>query len=192
MSPPRAKLAATAHQTTGPFFPEQYIRPEDSDLAHGAAPIAGERLLLSGRVTDGLGKPAVNVILEIWQADAQGRYGAPGFRGWGRTWTDRDGRYRFLTIKPGGHAVPESNRHRAPHITVTLLGSGLMRPLVTQVYFPGEALNAHDPQLALIRGRARARLIATPSSDPLAPPGVATLDFDIRLSGRNETPFLED
>lgn len=191
--PPRsAKLIATAHHTTGPFFPAQYIRPEDNDLTHGAAPVEGERIVLSGQVTDALGRPAVNVILEIWQADARGHYGTRAFRGWGRTWTDKEGRYRFLTIKPGGYAVPDSARHRAPHFTVTLLASGLMRPLVTQIFFPGERLNADDPQLALIRGRARNRLIAAPSSDPLAPASVHAFAFDIRLSGADETPFLED
>jgi protocatechuate 3,4-dioxygenase alpha subunit len=176
------KLIPTAQQTTGPFFPAQYIRATDSDLA-GAHP-AGEPIALFGRVTDALGKPAVNVILEICQADAHGRYGTAVFPGWGRTWTDRDGAYRFRTIKPGSYAVPESNRSRAPHVTMTLLASGIMRPLVTQMFFPGEALNAEDPQLMLVAARLRPRLIARPESDGYR--------FDIKLSGKDETPFLED
>ena len=179
--PPR-KLAPTAQQTTGPFFPAQYIRAEDTDLA--GAQEAGEAIALMGRITDALDKPAVNVIVEIWQADARGRYGADGFRGWGRTWTDRDGVYRFRIIKPGGYAVPESNRTRAPHITITLLASGVMRPLVTQMFFPGEALNAEDPQLMLIAARLRPRLIAQAGADGYR--------FDIKLSGKHETPFLAD
>jgi len=176
------RLIPTAQQTTGPFFPAQYIRAEDTDLA--GAQEAAEPVALFGRITDARDKPAVNVIIEIWQADAQGRYGADGFRGWGRTWTDRDGAYRFRTIKPGGYAVPESNRSRAPHITMTLLASGVMRPLVTQMFFPGEALNAEDPQLMLISARLRPRLIAQADADGYR--------FDIKLSGKNETPFLED
>src|SRR5262249_7386579 len=156
------RLLPTAQHTTGPFFPAQYIRAADTDLA-GTQP-AGEPIALFGRITDALGKPAVNVIVEIWQADARGRYGTGAdhgaVRGWCRTWTDRDGAWRFSTIKPGGYAVPESNRTRAPHITMTLLASGLMRPLVTQLFFPGEALNAEDPQLMLIPARLRPRLIA--------------------------------
>ena len=182
MRPRRQRLIPTAQQTTGPFFPAQYIRAEDTDLAGTRA--AGEPIALFGRITDALGKPAVNVIVEIWHADAQGRYGTAAFRGWGRTWTDRDGIYRFRTLKPGGYAVPESNRTRAPHITLTLLASGLMRPLVTQLFFPGEALNAEDPQLMLIPARLRPRLIARAEEDGYR--------FDIKLSGNDETPFLED
>jgi protocatechuate 3,4-dioxygenase alpha subunit len=182
MPPRKTRLIPTAQHTTGPFFPAQYIRPADTDLTAGAAD--GERIALFGRITDALGAPAVNVIVEIWQADAQGRYGTRAFRGWGRTWTDRDGAYRFVTIKPGAYAVRERNRTRAPHITVTLLASGVMRPLVTQVFFPGEPLNADDPQLALVAARLRPRLIAQADAGGYR--------FDIRLSGTHETPFLED
>ena len=80
--------------------------------------------------------------------------------------------------------MPESNRTRAPHITITLLASGVMRPLVTQLFFPGEALNAEDPQLTLIAARLRPRLIAQAEAEGYR--------FDIKLSGKNETPFLED
>jgi protocatechuate 3,4-dioxygenase alpha subunit len=182
MPPRKQHLIATAQQTTGPFFPAQYIRAEDTDLAATAS--AGDPIALVGRISDAHDKPAVNVIVEIWQADAQGRYGTAAFRGWGRTWTDRDGAYRFRIIKPGSYAVRASNRTRAPHVTLTLLASGLMRPLVTQLFFPGEALNAEDPQLVLVPARLRPRLIAQAEADGYR--------FDIKLSGRDETPFLED
>jgi protocatechuate 3,4-dioxygenase alpha subunit len=182
MAPRKPRLLPTAQQTTGPFFPAQYIRAADTDLA-GAQP-AGEAIALFGRVSDALGKPAVNVILEIWQADAEGRYGTAAFRGWGRTWTDRDGAWRFRTIKPGSYAVAESNRTRAPHVTFTVLASGVMRPLVTQMVFPGESLNADDPQLVLVAPRLRPRLVARADG--------AGYRFDIRLSGKDETPFLAD
>jgi protocatechuate 3,4-dioxygenase alpha subunit len=182
MAPRKPRLVPTAQQTTGPFFPAQYIRAADTDLAGAQA--ADEPIALFGCVTDALGKPAVNVILEVWQADAQGRYGTAAFRGWGRTWTDRDGSYRFRTIKPGGYAVRESNRTRAPHVTFTLHASGVMRPLVTQMFFPGESTNADDPQLALVAPRLRPRLVARAEDTGYR--------FDIRLSGKDETPFLAD
>jgi len=173
------RLAPTAHQTTGPFFPAQYIRAADTDLGG-----TGEHIVLHGRIADAGGIAAVNVIVELWQADAQGRYGTPEFRGWGRTWTGRDGTYRFATVKPGGYRVRGSEHVRAPHVTLTLHASGLMRPLVTQMFFPDEPRNAADPQMTLVPARLRRRLIATPSD--------AGYRFDIRLSGKDETPFLED
>ncbi len=160
----------TAHITTGPFFPEQFIRPEDADLTR-----AGEAAItLTGRVTDARGTPCVCAILEIWQADAAGRYGR-----WGRTWTDRDGLYRFRTIRPAGV------EQYAPCINVTLHASGLMRPLVTRMFFPGEPSNGSDPQLALVPEARRSRLVTRPEGD-------GVLRFDIALGGPDETPFLED
>jgi protocatechuate 3,4-dioxygenase beta subunit len=201
-------LAPTAHQTTGPFFPAQYIRPEDNDLARlagkGAARPRGTPYYIHGYVRDAEAKPAVNVILEIWQANADGRYDHPrdrsaaprdpNFFGWGRTWTDRDGFYSFTTIKPGATPVnPGSNRWFAPRISVRLIGSGLMRPLMTCLYFPGEALNDDDPQLQAIRNAAaRRRLIATAAPHPSAPPDVPALRFDLCLGGRETSTFLED
>ena len=158
----------TAHITTGPFFPAQFIRPEDADLARGdAAAIA-----IVGAVTDARGTPCVCAILEIWQADAKGNMGL-----WGRTWTDNDGNYRFRTVRP-------TARDRAPYINVMLHASGLMRPLVTQMFFPGEAGNDSDPQLSLVPAGRRALLIARPEAGGLR--------FDIALGGQHETPFFED
>lgn len=160
----------TAHITIGPFFPAQFIRPEDADLTCG-----GEAAVtLTGRITDARGSPCVCAILELWQADAAGQFGR-----WGRTWTDKDGLYRFRTVKPG------SRNPRAPCIHVMLHASGLMRPLVTWMFFPGEPLNDSDPQLALVPAIRRALLIARPDSD-------GVLRFDIALGGATETPFFED
>ena len=161
----------TAHITTGPFFPASFIRPEDADLAHRAS---GTVITLTGKVTDARGTPCVCAILELWQADADGRYGL-----WGRTWTDKDGLYRFRTIKPG--AVED----RAPCIHVTLHASGLMRPLVTEMFFPGETSNDKDPQLALVPAERRKLLVAQAGPD-------GALRFDIAFGGPDETPFLED
>jgi len=163
----------TAHITTGPFFPAPFIWPEDADLTRGGT-VSGQALTLSGTLTDARGIPCICVILEIWQADATGRYGL-----WGRTWTDNDGLYSFRTIRPG------AADGRAPCIHVTIHASGLMRPLVTWMFFPGEALNETDPQLALVPADRRPLLIARAESDDI-------LRFDIALAGPNETPFLED
>lgn len=193
----RRRLAPTAHQTTGPFFPAQFIRPRDRDLAgltgdHARA--SGEPCYVYGHVCDATAAPAVNVIIEIWQANADGRFDDPEFFGWGRTWTDRDGFYSFTTIKPGAYAArPGSNRWFAPRISMRLIGSGLMRPLLTCLYFPGEALNDHDPQLAAIGNRtARQRLIAVAAPHATAPAGATALRFDLCLGGRNASTFLEE
>jgi protocatechuate 3,4-dioxygenase beta subunit len=206
--PTATRLVPTAHQTVGPFFPAQFIRPSDNDLTGGLTdgrPRAlGQPILVFGRVSDINDAPAVNVILEIWQANAAGRFNHPAdrgtapldpnFSGWGRTWTERDGSYHFTTIKPGAYpAAPRSNRWFAPRLSMTIVGSGLMRPLVTCVYFPDEPLNDDDPQLEAIRDpRARRQLIALPDHHPGAPAGVAAFRFDIRLGGKQATPFLED
>jgi len=191
------RLAPTAHQTTGPFFPAQFIRPGDSDLAGltgDRARAAGAACYVYGHVRDADAKPAVNVIIEIWQASGAGQFDDPNFFGWGRTWTDRDGFYSFTTIKPGPYPVrPGGNRWFAPRISMRLIGSGLMRPLLTCLYFPGEALNDHDPQLAAISSRAaRRRLIAVAAPHASAPAGTAALRFDLCLGGRHASTFLAE
>lgn len=179
-----SRLIPTAQITTGPFFPSQFIRPADRDLTRGGS-VAGPVVALSGAVSDADGCPCVNAILELWQADAGGAFGL-----WGRTWTDEAGRYRFLTVKPG--KIATGNQPRPPYINVMLHASGLMRPLVTQLFFPGEPLNADDPQLILVPAGRRALLVAQPGHDGDAPPGAVALRFDIALAGPRETPFLED
>jgi protocatechuate 3,4-dioxygenase beta subunit len=193
----KSKLTPTAHQTTGPFFPAQYIRAGDNDLAHltgGRAKPQGEPYFIYGHVRDGKGNQAVNVIVEIWQADAVGRFNHPGFFGWGRTWTDGEGFYSFTTIKPGAYqAAAGSNRWFAPRLSMRLVGSGLMRPLITAVYFPGEMQNADDPQLqAITNPAARQKLIAASAPHRSAPAGVPALRYDICLGGRDSSTFLQD
>jgi protocatechuate 3,4-dioxygenase beta subunit len=191
------RLAPTAQQTTGPFFPAQFIRPGDRDLAGlsgGRARAAGEACYVYGHICDSRAKPAANIIIEIWQAGADGRFGDRRFFGWARTWTGRDGFYSFATIKPGPYAVrPGGNRWFAPRIGMRLIGSGLMRPLLTCLYFPGEALNDQDPQLAAIGNhRARQRLIAVAAPHASAPAGTTALRFDLCLGGRSASTFLEE
>ena len=202
-----AGFPPTAHQTVGPFFPAQFIRPSDNDLAgltDGRPRAEGAPCLIFGTVRDINDAPAINVILEIWQANAAGRFNHPDdrssapidphFTGWGRTWTDRDGSYRFTTVKPGGYpAGKRSNRWFAPRIAMTIVGSGLMRPLVTCLYFPDDPLNDGDPQLEAIRDpHARRQLILVPDRHDAAPAGVPAYRFDIKLGGKQATPFLVD
>jgi protocatechuate 3,4-dioxygenase alpha subunit len=192
----------TPSQTIGPFFPPHLIPPGANDLtsrAPGAPPAAGEVVLLSGRIIGEGGKPAVNALIEIWQADAGGRFNHPAdrrntpidrdFAFWGRARTDGEGGYRFRTIKPGS-----VDGVSAPHISVTILGSGLMRRLVTRMYFPAEALNESDLLLCSLDEARRYRLIARRKS-PLPRGGEReelALIFDIVLRGEGETPFLDD
>lgn len=193
----RRRLTPTAHQTTGPFFPAQFIRPGDGDLAglaKGGTRADGEVCYVYGHISDAAGEPAVNVIVEIWQANAAGKFDDPGFIGWGRTWTDREGFYSFTTIKPGPYPVrPRGNRWFAPRISLRLIGSGIMRPLLTCLYFPDEPLNEDDPQLAAItNSAARQRFIAVAAPHASAPPGVTALRFDLCLGGRRASTFLAD
>ncbi|WP_431270809.1 hypothetical protein [Dankookia sp. P2] len=131
----------TSAHTIGPFFPQTFFRAGDNDLARMTAEAApttrGERILLRGRLRREGGVPCVNAILEAWQADAAGRFrhpadpeaalADPDFLGWGRAWTDANGRYEFRSVLPGGFA--EGNQRRAPHIDLWIMASGLMRQL---------------------------------------------------------------
>jgi protocatechuate 3,4-dioxygenase alpha subunit len=190
-----AKFEETPSQTVGPFFHFGLNRPEWSDLT--AAGTKGEKIVLEGRVLDGDGAPVVDALLEIWQANAEGKYDHPedrqekpldpNFRGFGRAATDAEGRYRFTTIRPG--RVPgRGNALQAPHIDVTIFARGLLNRLVTRVYFEGEALNETDPVLSSIDDPAmRKTLIAKRSGGQ----GAATYRFDIVLQGEGETAFFE-
>jgi len=175
--------AATAHQTAGPYW-HLIDFPEWADLLRPGGPnegVAGPRIALAGRITDGGGAPASDAMVEIWQADATGSY-EPPFHGFGRCATDADGVFRFTTIRPG--AVPGlGNATQAPHIVVSIFARGLMRQLVTRAYFAGEPLNAEDPVLTAAGDRAPT-LIAREAA-----PGEWRLD--IVLQGNAETVFLD-
>lgn len=186
-------MIPTASHTTGPFFPADFIRPGDHDLTVGrdGTAVQGTAIAIEGRILDSLGDPLVNAIIELWQADPTGRFPGPAdsFKGWGRTWTDAEGRYRFRTLKPGPVSLPGSGGWvRPPHFSILILGSGLMRPLSTQLFFPGEPLNDVDRQLALITDAdGRRRLLLRPDPD-----AAGEFQFDFRLGGPDETPFLVD
>jgi protocatechuate 3,4-dioxygenase alpha subunit len=202
-APAQAPLAPTSQHTIGPFFPRTFFQPGDNDLtvvAHGAAPTRhGEIILLRGRVIRAEALPCLNMILEAWQADADGRFNHPldperhladpDFLGWGRAWTDGEGQYEFRTVLPGGY--PEAGRRRAPHVNLTVMGAGLMRRVQTTAFFPAYAAeNAADPVLALVPDARRERLVAVPDGTA---DGLRVFRFDIRLRGdaSEETPFFD-
>ncbi|MBW8268841.1 protocatechuate 3,4-dioxygenase subunit alpha [Caldovatus aquaticus] len=178
--------AATASQTAGPYW-HLIDFPEWADLLRADGPNAGvaggERIVLTGRVTDGQGAPVADAMVEIWQADPEGRYDG-AFHGFGRCGTDADGMFRFVTLKPG--PVPgRGNQTQAPHVVLSIFARGLLKPLVTRLYFEGEALNETDPVLQAVTPARRATLIARPTGAP------GEWRLDIRLQGEGETVFLD-
>jgi protocatechuate 3,4-dioxygenase, alpha subunit len=164
-----SRLIPTAEMTLGPFFPREFAQGAN-DLTQG---VPGEIIEIAGRVTELDGKALDNLILEIWQADAAGRFDNPAFPGWGRAATDAQGNYRFRTIRPG------AARGRAPHVNFLILYSGLMRQLQSVMFFD----HAVDPVLAVVKNKER--LIAKAE-------GQDRYRFDIRLRGGEETPFFDD
>jgi protocatechuate 3,4-dioxygenase alpha subunit len=183
-------VTPTAEATLGPFFPPRYVDAGANDLTalEGRA-AKGEPIEIHGRVVQADGQPLENLVIEIWQADASGIYrhpadprhaeADPDFLGWGRAATDREGRYRFRTIRPGARAP------RAPHVSVMLMSSGLMRILKTALYFEDAEGNDADPVLAAVPAARRPLLVARRE-------GAGRYRFDIRLRGEGETPFFED
>ena len=190
------KPIPTPSQTVGPFFHLGMARPEWADLTAGNP--AGDRIAIEGRVLDGEAAPVPDAVVEIWQANAAGRYSHPEdrqedkpldphFRGFGRAATDEQGRFRFSTVKPG--PVPgRGNALQAPHINVAVFARGLLKHLYTRIYFADEPLNAGDPLLTAIDDEAVRRSLLARRADPGSP---AVYGFDIVLQGENETAFLD-
>ncbi|PZW37590.1 protocatechuate 3,4-dioxygenase alpha subunit [Humitalea rosea] len=176
---------ATASQTIGPYWHLLEEKGWDDLTRFGPVPEGAARITLTGVVTDGDGAPVADGCVEVWQADPPA---SDDFLGWGRAATDAQGRYSFTTLKPG--PVPgRGDARQAPHIAITLLARGLLKPLVTRAYFAGEALNDTDPLLAAIEDPARRdTLLAREAGD-------GVWQFDIRLQGegdgRAETVFLD-
>ncbi|AVO46911.1 protocatechuate 3,4-dioxygenase subunit alpha [Phreatobacter cathodiphilus] len=185
-------------QTVGPFF-HYGLTPGkayshvpvsvDGQVAEPGTP--GEKIVLTGRVIDGAGEPVPDAMLEIWQADADGRYAHPNdgrarqsnsFMGFGRSDTDAQGTYRFVTVRPGRVPGPGGGE-QAPHILVAVFGRGMLKQLFTRVYFEDEASNAEDPILALVPEARRGTLIARKNGH--------TFTLDIRLQGEGETVFFD-
>ncbi len=192
---------STMDDLTAPVLGEDRIGAFDADLTrqHDGEPI-GERIIVTGRLVDGDGRPIRNQLIEIWQANSCGRYIQkndqhpapldPNFTGFGRCLTDDEGRYRFVTIKPG--AYPWRNHHNAwrpAHIHFSLFGRAFVQRLVTQMYFPGDPLFAHDPILGSVPEAARDRLVSRLDLDLTRPEWALGYRWDIVLRGRAATPF---
>jgi len=184
-------LGITPSQTIGPFFayaltPRAYGGPELATEQVATDGIAGERIRVEGTVYDGDGLPVGDAMIEIWQADPQGRFhasGNAGFSGFGRAETTAEGSYFFETVRPGGLPGPGGAR-QAPHLTVSVFARGVLVRLATRIYFSDEAANDGDPVLALVPAGRRDTLIAQRGGD-------GVFRFDIRLQGEDETVFFE-
>ena len=200
---PLVPITTSLSQMTAPVYGHDTISELDHDLTKLAArdgePL-GERIIITGRVLDEAGRPVPNTLVEIWQANAAGRYAHavdqhpapldPNFFGGGRCLTDEAGHYRFITIKPG--AYPWGNHHNAwrpNHIHFSLFGMAFEQRLVTQMYFPGDPLLELDPIFQGIPENARSRTIARFSIDVTEPDIALGYEFDIVLAGTAETPM---
>ena len=191
----------TLSELTGPVYGHDSFRPGDDDLTrqHPGEPI-GERIIVHGRVLDEDGRPVPDTLVEIWQANACGRYRHqreqhpapldPNFSGAGRTATDADGHYRFVTIKPGAYPWGNhANAWRPAHIHFSVFGPSFLSRLVTQMYFPGDPLFAFDPIFQSVPdAAARARLISAFDLATTVPDWALAYRFDIVVRGREQTP----
>ncbi len=200
---PLIPLKTTLENLRAPVYGHTAVGELDHDLTRNARrngePL-GERIIITGRVTDEDGRPVRNTLVEIWQANAAGRYIHkndqhdapldPNFLGAGRCMTDNDGRYTFISIKPG--AYPWGNHHNAwrpNHIHFSLFGEYFASRLVTQMYFPGDPLLEHDPIFQSTPEEARDRLISKFSLDITRPDIALGYEFNIVLRGRDQTPM---
>jgi protocatechuate 3,4-dioxygenase beta subunit len=203
---PLVHLPHTLTESTGPQLgAELGTGALDHDLTrqHAGEPL-GERIVVSGRVLDGDGRALRNTLVEIWQANAAGRYRHhadrhpapldPNFSGAGRCVTDDEGRYTFITIKPGAYPWGNhDNAWRPQHIHFSLLGHAFAQRLVTQMYFPGDPLFEHDPIFNSVRDQqARRRMVSRFDLDRTVPGWALAYAFDIVLRGREQTPLKEE
>jgi len=194
-------IPQTLSEITGPEFQPHQLKVGADLTGQGHGEPSGQRILLSGRVLDEDGKPMRNTLVEIWQANAAGRYNHavdqhdapldPNFIGNGQLLTDHEGRYQFKTIKPGAYPWRNHpNAWRPAHIHFSLFGPAIATRLVTQMYFPGDSLLPYDPIFNGVRDEAaRQRLIAQFDWDTTVPEHALGFRFDIVLRGRLETPM---
>jgi len=201
---PRQPLILVPHtlsELTGPVYGHESVRPGDDDLtaSHAAEPL-GERIIVHGHVLDEDGRGVPDTLVEVWQANAAGRYRHvvdqhpapldPNFTGAGRIATDQNGYYKFITVKPGAYPwANDRNAWRSAHIHFSLFGHAFLSRLVTQMYFPGDPLQAFDPiALAVADENARNRMISSLDLDNTVPNWALAYRFDIVLRGRRQTP----
>lgn len=200
-SQPLVLLPHLLSEVSAPAFGEDRLGPNDADLTRQHAGEAiGQRIIVTGRLLDGDGKPIPHSLIEIWQANAAGRYRHtgdrwpapldPNFGGAGRMLTDADGRYTFTTVKPGAYPWRNhDNAWRPAHIHFSVFGRAFTQRLVTQMYFPDDPLFAQDPIFNAVPEAARPRLISRFSLERTQPEWAMTFEFDIVLRGRHATPF---
>jgi protocatechuate 3,4-dioxygenase, alpha subunit len=184
-------LRATTSQTVGPYLHIGLTWLITENLAPEG--VAGERVSIEGRVIDGDGKPVNDALVEIWQANAAGKYAHPqdrqaksletGFRGFGRSATDDNGMFRFHTIKPGRVPGPDG-KLQAPHIAVNIFMRGQLKQLVTRIYFPDDPANGEDAVLALVPADRRGTLTARKMR-------AGKLEWNVILQGKDETVFFD-
>jgi len=199
---PLIVLPHTLSERTGPVFGQDLVRESDRDLTaqHAGEPL-GERIVISGRLLDEGGKPLRGALIEVWQANAAGRYKHkmdqhhapldPNFSGFGRTLTDAEGHYKFISIKPGAYPWGNhANAWRPAHVHFSIFGAGLLSRLVTQMYFPGDPLLAYDPIYNCIPDeKAKQGLISMFDWENTSPDFALGYRFDIVLRGRDATPM---
>lgn len=201
---PLIPLAHTLAELTGPVYGHDQLRLLDDDLTRNAVvngePL-GERIIVTGRVLDERGNPVPNALLEIWQANACGRYIHkndqhpapldPNFTGAGRVLTNHNGEYRFTTIKPGAYPWKNhDNAWRPAHIHFSVFGASFLQRLVTQMYFPGDPLLPLDPIYNSIPDeQGRQRLVSCYDHNVTQPLWALGYRFDIVLAGAQQTPF---
>ena len=199
---PLVIIPQTLTELSAPVYGDAVIGQHDHDLTvqHGATP-QGQRIVVSGRVLDDDGRPVPHALIEVWQANAAGRYAHkvdqwdapldPNFSGAGRTLTDGEGNYKFITVRPG--AYPWRNHHNAwrpAHIHFSLFGQAFATRLVTQMYFPGDPLLPLDPIFnAVPDASARERMISAFDLSATTPEWALGYRFNIVLRGRDETPM---
>lgn len=201
-SRPLVRLPPELAEGHGPVFGDSSVRPGDNDLTiSGAGAPIGERIVVSGRLLDSAGRPVRHQLVEIWQANAAGRYAHdvdqheapldPNFTGAGRCLTDDDGRYRFVTIKPGEYPWKNhQNAWRPAHIHFSVFGAAFTSRLVTQMYFPGDPLLAYDPMFQSVRDRSAAeRLVGVLDLTETVEEWALGYRFDIVLGGAAATPL---
>ena len=188
-------MKQTPSQTVGPFYAIGLTRRAMSVLATDTT--EGLPIRIEGRVFDGDGKPIPDALVEVWQANAYGRYNHPDdkqekpfdpkFTGWGRSGTDKNCFYRFDTVKPGPVPGPGESV-QAPHINVVVFARGMLLHAYTRIYFSDEPLNQTDPVLNLIKNKARRATLMAAREEQA---GRTVYHFDIRLQGESETVFFD-
>jgi protocatechuate 3,4-dioxygenase, beta subunit len=195
------RIPSTITETTAPLFESARFPPlSDLSVVNGRAAL-GERIIVRGRVVDEDDRPIPHTMIEVWQANAAGRYDHPGdthdapldpnFHGNGRVFTDVDGWYQFVSVKPGAYPWGNHvNAWRPNHIHYSLFGNGFGQRLITQMYFPGDPLLVLDPIYHAVPDRkARERLVAAFDIDITSPNWALGYRFDIILRGRDATPM---